>query len=738
MSTQIQRRRGTTAEHSTFTGVEGEITVDTTKDTAVVHDGTTVGGHPLQKQYPPLGSAAAPTYTFTGDPNTGIYSPGADQVAVATNGSGKIFIAADGKLGVLTASPATALDVAGGISGTGALNISGGGWSILPYVVNSLVVDSISGQTRLFATGTDASTHGNMLFFTGTTNGTAAERLRITSAGLVGIGTSAPVSGAQLTVAGAALAVTGQNLNHSANSIRIGQEGSGAAQIRCYGPNTSTNGSLTFKMSRSDGANSQDVVIDGSGRLGIGTSTPATVVDIEASADAYITIQPGTTDGNVGLLINNSAGTQKGVILYDTDDNYMLLSTENTERMRIDSSGRVGIGTQSPATSLHLLGANTPARGQLSVAGNGDDARITFYRDSAFIGGINADTTNGVAIAAETGYSITFNPGGTSEKGRFDSSGRLLVGTSTTSKDFSAVFQGNSADATGGANLLLARGTSSPADGSAIGYLSFTDSNHNTTAQIQAQRDGGTWTSGTSQPGRLVFATTADGASSPTERMRITSGGYVLAGKTASDLSVAGFQVAQTGQTDVTVNNSECMNINRNTSDGSLIRFFQDNTFEGSISVSGTTVSYNGAHLSRWSQLPSGAARTEILRGSVLANLDEMCEWGEEDNEQLNRMKVSDVEGDKNVSGVFQAWDDDDDTYTNDFYCAMTGDFIIRIGAGVTVERGDLLMSAGDGTAKPQADDAVRSCTVAKVTSTHVSHTHPDGSYCVPCVLMAC
>jgi hypothetical protein len=105
--------------------------------------------------------------------------------------------------------------------------------------------------------------------------------------------------------------------------------------------------------------------------------------------------------------------------------------------------------------------------------------------------------------------------------------GRLLVGTSTTSKDFSAVFQGNSADATGGANLLLARGTSSPADGSAIGYLSFTDSNHNTTAQIQAQRDGGTWTSGTSQPGRLVFSTTADGASSPTERMRIKQNGEI-------------------------------------------------------------------------------------------------------------------------------------------------------------------------------------------------------------------
>jgi hypothetical protein len=94
--------------------------------------------------------------------------------------------------------------------------------------------------------------------------------------------------------------------------------------------------------------------------------------------------------------------------------------------------------------------------------------------------------------------------------------------------------------------------------------------------------------------------------------------------------------------------------------------------------------------------------------------------------------------GDKNVAGVFQSWDDDDDTYLNDFYCAMTGDFVIRIAQGVTVERGDLLMSAGDGTAKPQDDDIVRSKTIAKVTSTTVSTTYSDGSYCVPCVLMAC
>ena len=50
MSTQLKLRRGTTVQHSTFTGAEGEVTVDTTKDTLVVHDGVTVGGYPIAKE----------------------------------------------------------------------------------------------------------------------------------------------------------------------------------------------------------------------------------------------------------------------------------------------------------------------------------------------------------------------------------------------------------------------------------------------------------------------------------------------------------------------------------------------------------------------------------------------------------------------------------------------------------------------------------------------------------------
>jgi hypothetical protein len=176
--------------------------------------------------------------------------------------------------------------------------------------------------------------------------------------------------------------------------------------------------------------------------------------------------------------------------------------------------------------------------------------------------------------------------------------------------------------------------------------------------------------------------------------------------------------------------------VTRTASDGDLIVFRQAGVDEGTITVNGTTVSYNGGHLSRWAQFPDNS-RPELLKGTVMSNLDQMSNWDGEDNEQLNCVQVSAVEGDANVAGVFVAWDSNDDGY-NDILLAMTGDMVIRIAGGTTVQRGDLLMSAGDGTAKPQGDDIVRSKTIAKVTSTHVSHTYADGSYAVPCVLMAC
>jgi hypothetical protein len=246
--------------------------------------------------------------------------------------------------------------------------------------------------------------------------------------------------------------------------------------------------------------------------------------------------------------------------------------------------------------------------------------------------------------------------------------------------------------------------------------------------------------------------------------MRIVSSGqlqFACTNDGPAQNNVTGLSIAATALTEISRMGGLALRINRGTDDGELVVFLQAGAQEGSISVSGSTVSYNGGHLSRWAQM---LTKPDLFKGTVMSNLDEMnvyiaptTYWTEEDelpegvnvgdvkvethevqNEQLNKVKVSDVEGDANVAGVFVNWTHDDAHDVDEINMAMTGDMIIRIAEGVTVARGDLLMSAGDGTAKPQGDDIVRSKTIAKVTSTHVTCTYADGSFCVPCVLMAC
>jgi len=241
----------------------------------------------------------------------------------------------------------------------------------------------------------------------------------------------------------------------------------------------------------------------------------------------------------------------------------------------------------------------------------------------------------------------------------------------------------------------------------------------------------------------LVFGTRD--SSTYAERMRIKSNGSLLVATTTEDVADAngvGATFNFAGNAQFSRASGGVVNVNRKTDDGTLVYFQQDATVEGTISVSGTTVSYNGGHLSRYAQTTT-AKDESILKGTVLSNLDAMNVYTDAEgnpvaNEQLNKVKVSDVEGDANVAGVFVNWSYDEQHSVDEINMAMTGDMIIRIAQGVTVVRGDLLMSAGNGTAKPQGDDIVRSKTVAKVTSNHVTCTYADGSYCVPCVLMAC
>ena len=117
MTKQVQLRRGTTAEHSSFTGVVGEVTVDITKDTAVVHDGSTSGGHPLAKESDLTTKVSKSGDTMTGDLSFGdndkaqfgagsdlqIYHDGGDSY-VTDAGGGQLRLAGDAHVEILNSA----------------------------------------------------------------------------------------------------------------------------------------------------------------------------------------------------------------------------------------------------------------------------------------------------------------------------------------------------------------------------------------------------------------------------------------------------------------------------------------------------------------------------------------------------------------------------------------------------------------------------------------------------------
>ncbi len=167
--------------------------------------------------------------------------------------------------------------------------------------------------------------------------------------------------------------------------------------------------------------------------------------------------------------------------------------------------------------------------------------------------------------------------------------------------------------------------------------------------------------------------------------------------------------------------------------DGDTIVLFSTNgDARGSVSVSGGTVSFNafmGSHITQ-------AVPSDTLEGTVLESTGELIDSKQEDYEgyvqqkRLTKCKVSDTEDANNVYGVFQT-----ESKSGVQYASALGSFFVRVHKDETVRLGDLLSSKGDGTAKVQSDDIIRSRTIGKVTSLIKKTTHSDGSYLLPCVL---
>jgi hypothetical protein len=210
---------------------------------------------------------------------------------------------------------------------------------------------------------------------------------------------------------------------------------------------------------------------------------------------------------------------------------------------------------------------------------------------------------------------------GGSERARIDSSGRFLVGTSSARSTGSIrLFQveGTSATTTGASitrnsadefgpflNLAKSRSASNGGNtvvvsGDALGVLGFYGADGNDidslAASIAASVDG---TPGADDmPGRLTFSTTADGASSPTERMRISNGGNVFFNTTNSSPavnSVSGTTIGAGGLTEISQSSNTVLRINRFGAlpTGTVVDFRNAGTVVGTISTAASSTAYN-------------------------------------------------------------------------------------------------------------------------------------------------
>lgn len=454
------------------------------------------------------GTAAAPGIRFSADTDTGIFRPGANTLALATGGVGRVYVDPSGRLLVGTATTAASNHVlqvradggnavelftaSAAVNGAPFLNFTRSrGTASAPTVVANgdtlgvLLFNGYSGAAAAYRgaaqisaavdgepdTAGDTTDMPGRLIFSTSPDGASVpvERLRITAAGTIGIGTAAPgntlevvgdlVNGLQgkgtinilsnLTTNNGFDAAPSLGFSAPFNTsnprilygaIRAGKSNATTGNTAGYlslltSPSSSTgvverlnigpSGTTTLTSAASTApfvaiiGSSEVARLDSSGRLGLGTSAPGTLLDVvngigrirtggKAGSNTYLKLE--STDAS------NSMELQFGNI---TNASWTIQSVENGVSNRVlalnPSGGNVAIGTTSAAGILDLVtGTN---RGYF------DDSAGNLFRLNA----VNA-ANSAYAPLSLNGSVLTFQTGA-SERARIDSSGRLLVGT---------------------------------------------------------------------------------------------------------------------------------------------------------------------------------------------------------------------------------------------------------------------------------------------------------------------
>jgi hypothetical protein len=614
-----------------------------------------------------------------------------------------------------------------------------------------------------------------------------ADALTIDASGRVGLGTSSPSS-----------------YNASADDLVI-DNGTSDVGITL---DSTTQGTIAFtdaadtswegwvKYVHSDdhlefGAGSaRRMTISSAGNVGIGTLNPGALLEVQGSDTAIgsngtILVKADSAGADDGGQITLGSGNGRHVAIAGRSEGssgtagYLQLGVRGSsgdivERARIDSSGRLGLGTAEPVGQAYIAGPNTSnfgvaAEAALNLAAlNGSLAnRIVNLNFAVVPTATNAVAAIGMEYGSQSGFG----------------NGDLIFGTrSVTTDTVPTVRMRISAQGDVGIGVdpseKLHVDVGAPA--SSDRKIAVFQSESSRQLYIGWDDSQSAMAIGTETNNPLTFHINGQNA----ERFRInTNGDITTTGDSSFVRNTNGF-TARAGNESVSITRTSGtpLEINRNTNDGNLVNWFRGGTIVGDISVSSGTVSYNPFLGSHWARLEDDS-KPEILVGTVLETINKLIDWRiatftvngeqkistyhgpanvgdtvqieyegqtydaivsleEDPTNSLNKhvcVKVSDTAASAGVYGVFLGWDEDvQSEYINtwnDLYCAAVGNYFIRIAAGQTVAIGDLIESDGNGCGVVQSDDIIRSKTVGKVTSTIPQETYDDGSFLVTCVL---
>jgi hypothetical protein len=370
------------------------------------------------------------TYLFgNGAGGVSLITGAATPIVFATNSTERMRIDSSGNVGVGTTAPSQRVSV-GASSGTIGYGIE---YTPTDQQVFALTANLATGEVRHFA-----DTNYFPTFYANN-----AERMRIDTSGNVGIGTSAPA--AKLQVIGSVfsqIAVDGSN----ASGVRLVPAGSGEQFVRFVTSDGSNRaaisgqddgggpGSMRFYTANSLAAMTQRMLIDSSGNVGIGTSSPATRLTVSDGAitagavsdvliGRYSSTFPTSGAGYFRIRTNNTDAVNGGISV-DT-----LASGTLTERLTITGAGNVSVGnsalpyTTSGRTVFNVNGTSSTIM-SLQTAGSN---RGYLYADGSLVA---LETESGVTLRLLTNAAqpITFFTNG-AERGRFDASGNFGLGT---------------------------------------------------------------------------------------------------------------------------------------------------------------------------------------------------------------------------------------------------------------------------------------------------------------------